>query len=69
VSGESCCGGNYGLFIYNWFDTERATAFMDWVVTVIGMRIGIGSNTTLMMNAFLYEDGLAELDLGFEFVW
>lgn len=69
VSGESCCGGNFDAFLYNWFDTEQTGAFMDWAETVVGLRVSISSNSTLFLNVFLDAGGLSELDLGFEFIW
>ena len=69
VSGESCCGGSFDAFIYNWFDTEQTGAFMDWAETVFGVRISLGSNSKLFLNVFLDAGGLNELDLGFEFIW
>jgi len=69
VSGESCCGGDFDVFIYTWFDTEQTGAFLDWAETVLGGRIGVGTNTTLHLKVFLDAGGLDELDLGFEFVW
>jgi len=69
ISGDSCCGGRFDAFVYTWFDTEQTGAFMDWAMTVVGLRGGIGSNTTLMLNVFLDQHGLNWLEVGVNFVW
>ena len=69
LTGDACCGGALDAFVYNWFDTDQTDAFMDWAESVIGIRTGIGTNTTLMLNVFLDNGGLHELEVGVDFVW
>ncbi len=69
IDGDSCCGGLFDAWIYNWFDTDQTGAFMDWAETVIGLDIGIGSNTTLIFHAGLMADGIEFLDFGVKFLF
>ena len=69
IDGDSCCGGLFDAWIYNWFDTDQVGTFMDWAETVIGLDIGIGSNTTLIFHTGLTADGLEFLDFGVEFLF
>lgn len=56
-------------FVYTWFDTDLTAAFMDWAETVVGIRAGVGSNTTLLLTVYLDEGGLDGFYVGAEFVW
>ncbi|MFC2105358.1 hypothetical protein ACFLS0_01180 [Candidatus Bipolaricaulota bacterium] len=69
IAGDSCCGGQFDMFIYNWFDIEQTEAFMDWAETIAGLRLGIGSNTTLIFTLYVSIDGLEWIDVGMDFVW
>lgn len=69
IDGDSCCGGLFDAWIYNWFYTDQVGTFMDWAETVIGLDIGIGSNTTLIFHTGLTADGLEFLDFGVEFLF
>ena len=69
IAGEACCGGQFDLFIYNWFDIEQTGAFMDWAETVAGMRLGVGANTTLIFTIYVSMDGFDYIAVGMDFVW
>lgn len=69
IDGDACCGGSLDAFVYAWFDTDQTGALMDWAETVVGIRAGIGSNTTLLLNVYLDEGGLRGFFVGAEFVW
>jgi len=69
VNGEACCGGSIDAFVYAWFDTDQTAAFMDWAETIVGIRVGVGSNTRLMLNVYLDEGGLDGVVLGAEAIW
>ena len=69
IAGNACCCGQLDVFIYNWFDTEQVGVFMDWAETVVGMRLGIGSNTTLIFTLYLSPGGLDYLVFGTGLVW
>jgi len=69
VSGDSCCGSSFDVFVYSWFDTDQTGAFMDWEETVVGIQVGVGQNTTVRLVTFLDADGLDQLDLIVGFVW
>ncbi|MFC2078201.1 hypothetical protein ACFLTM_05265 [Candidatus Bipolaricaulota bacterium] len=69
IDGDACCGGSLDAFLYAWFDTDQTTAFMDWAETVLGIRAGVGSNTTLLLTVYLDGGGLDGFYVGAEFVW
>lgn len=69
IAGDSCCGGQFNVFIYNWFDIEQTGVFMDWADTIVGMRLGIGSNTTLIFTIYVSPDGLYDIAVGMDLVW
>jgi hypothetical protein len=70
IDGDACCGGQFDAFFYTWFDIDAIDLFMDWVLTVAGVRLGIATNTTLIFTMFVSPfDELNRLVLGSEFVW
>jgi hypothetical protein len=69
IAGGSCCAGRFDVFIYNWFDIEQTGVFMDWYETIAGVRLGIGSNTTLILTLFVSSGGDNYVDVGMDFVW
>jgi hypothetical protein len=69
ISGDSCCGGRFDVFIYNWFDIEQTGVFMDWYETIAGVRLGIGSKTTLIFTLFVSAYDCSYVDVGVDFVW
>jgi hypothetical protein len=69
VNADICCGSPAGFFVYNWFDMEQTDAFMDWAETVIGLRMGVGTGRTLILNVFMQADGLDKFVLGLDMTW
>ena len=69
VDGDACCGGPFDGWVYNWFDTGDGTGIFDWEETVCNLKIGIGSNVTLLFKISLTNSGLNWSKVGLDFVW
>jgi len=69
IDGDSCCGGGFGVSIFNWFDTGDSSQIFDWMETTASLEIGLGSNTTFSTGLSLDGGGLNTLTLRFEFTW
>jgi len=66
IDGDTCCGGAFNAWVYNWFDSDQVGGFMDWAEAVIGVDVGIGSNTTLTIQSILSSNGIKLLRIGAE---
>ncbi len=75
VDGESCCGGGFGLSIFNWFDVDDdnpngdAAGIFGWEETRIEGYLDIGTNATLTGGLSILNEGLNWLEVGMEFVF
>jgi hypothetical protein len=69
IDGDACCGGAFAVEIYNWFDDDQDTAFMDYVETDVDITVGVGANTTLSFGFDLGQAGLLNWSLGWCFEW
>ena len=71
IDGDSCCGGSFDAYVYNYFifgETGTAKIF-DWEHTCVGLTYGISSNVILDASIVVDVDGLQTLCFGFEFIW
>jgi len=68
IDGDSCCGGAFSVYMYNWFDTSE-TSFFGWQETTAGIDVGIGSNTTISFDLSLMNDGVDWFTFDIEFTW
>lgn len=68
IDGDSCCGGAFSVYMYNWFDTSEVS-FFGWQETTAGIDVGIGSNTTISFDLSLMSDGVNWFKFDIEFTW
>ncbi|MCX6094429.1 MAG: hypothetical protein NTY63_06385 [Candidatus Bipolaricaulota bacterium] len=69
IEGDACCGGEYGLSAFVWFDTGDSTGIFDWVETRVMFRTAIGPNTDLRLGMSVTQSGGNWIGVGFDLHW
>jgi hypothetical protein len=69
VLGDACCGGEYGLSAFAWFDTGKSTGIFDWVETRVMFRTAISPNIDLRFGMSVTQSGHNWVGMGFDLTW
>jgi len=69
VLGDACCGGDYGLSVFAWFDTGKSTGIFDWVETRVMFRTAISPHADLRFGMSVTESGGNWVGMGFDLTW
>lgn len=69
VRGDACCGGEYGLSTFVWFDTGKSAGIFDWVETRVILRTALSANLDLRFGMSVTEAGAGWIGVGFDMHW
>ncbi|MDD5219750.1 MAG: hypothetical protein PHV11_04190, partial [Candidatus Bipolaricaulis sp.] len=69
VEGDVCCGGDYGLSAFAWFDTGESAGIFDWVETRVLFRAAVAPHVDLRLGVSATVSGNDWVGFGVDLYW
>ncbi|MDD4903171.1 MAG: hypothetical protein PHX77_01555 [Candidatus Bipolaricaulis sp.] len=69
VEGDVCCGGDYGLSAFAWFDTGESAGIFDWVETRVLLRAAVAPHVDLRLGVSATVSGSDWVGFGVDLYW